>query len=312
MQDDNELIKVKWQKRIEKLGKIGEFIKLFIYWYKKQLFKITIRPYGEDLLGIIPKKVAEQNLTKKQCEYVEKQIKNKLNLETYRKVLFSKWLEKQGIKLKKEDRITGEYTFFYCIPLVLERIVKYQKNVMEQQDVHLLINEANEKYLELIRELAKKMKMIHIITDNRNQFLKLEEELIEEGIQIVIRNHKKKSLKDAKIIINLDFLDEQLEFYQINRDAIFIQNKQEKQLQKKLANGVVIKSINISIKKQWLDQKRVYGKIGTFDNLLLYETEIDKENNYRKIRERMKKDEICVVEIIGTRGKMNKEEFVTK
>lgn len=142
----------------------------------------------------------------------------------------------QGYKI-----IDGRNIFFNSIEDILNIILK--ENLLELQDVYILTNYYQEKNINLIRNLASKVKTVNVITKEIQKYKNLESMMEEWGIPIVVSNNKRKSLKKAKIIINLDFSKEELEKYIIYRNAVIINLNLEKITNLKAFDGIVIKDI---------------------------------------------------------------------
>ena len=110
-------------------------------------------------------------------------------------------------------------------------------------------NDKNKCVENLINEIAQKFKNINIVTNNIIYFKKLEEEYLEEkGIAIAVTNNKRKSFLKTKIILNLDFPEEQLNKYTINDEGIIISIEEKIKIHKKRFNGKIIDDYNIEFK----------------------------------------------------------------
>ena len=62
--------------------------------------------------------------------------------------------------------------------------------------------------------------MINIVTSNIKQFAGLEEEAEQNFEPISVLNNKRKSLRNAKYILNVDFSGEKIKEYSIDRTAV--------------------------------------------------------------------------------------------
>ena len=109
--------------------------------------------------------------------------------------------------------------------LILDIIEKLEKNakILEGDEVAILANDLTEEVKGNIIALLKKYKKVKIITNHAEKFKKLENDLFEkDGVAIIISNNKKKSLLKAGIIINFDFVEEEINKYNINENSIII------------------------------------------------------------------------------------------
>lgn len=95
-----------------------------------------------------------------------------------------------------------------------------KKEILEEQSLSILIGTKDYNNTQLISELITQYKMINIVTSNRNQFAGLEEEAEQNFEPISVLNNKRKSLRNAKYILNVDFSGEKIKEYSIDRTAI--------------------------------------------------------------------------------------------
>lgn len=97
---------------------------------------------------------------------------------------------------------------------VLKKVISLLELVSEEQEVYFLVKE-NRLYIEnLVKNMREKYKILDIVTNKVNEFSKMEDE------NVIILNNKRKSLKRAKFIINIDFNENEINEYCINRNAI--------------------------------------------------------------------------------------------
>lgn len=205
----------------EEISKIS-FYQSIILWYRKIFSIILKKEYQDSLLFFIP-----EFKPKREEKVVAKLIKN-LEKENITSVILSKKLEQEEnfkniLNAKGYTILDGRMLFRSLSADVLEYIAKQQDRKLEMQEVVLLVNEDTSINRQLIIELSKRVKNIKIITNHIEQFKKLGENLYHsDGIMIGITNNKQKGLKKAKIILNIDFPEELVNLYTINREAILI------------------------------------------------------------------------------------------
>ena len=99
-------------------------------------------------------------------------------------------------------------------------VIERKKEILEEQSLSILIDTKDYNNTQLISELITQYKMINIVTSNRNQFAGLEEEAEQNFEPISVLNNKRKSLRNAKYILNVDFSGEKIKEYSIDRTAI--------------------------------------------------------------------------------------------
>ena len=79
-----------------------------------------------------------------------------------------------------------------------------------------MIKQIDEVSTENIKLFAKEFKRVNVVTNHIEKLKKIEENIFDEfGIMITITNNKKKSLKNAKIILNRDFPEELINKFNI-------------------------------------------------------------------------------------------------
>ena len=122
------------------------------------------------------------------------------------------------------------------------------------------------------------------------------------GILIAVSNNKRKALKDAKIIINLDFNNKEINQYRINENAIII-NCIQKKLDLHCFNGIIINDIEIMIEK-----KEQYE--------LLYNEFLHKQIYRSFITDSVQKNRCTdaikyqITNLIGINGKIDEKEII--
>lgn len=156
-------------------------------------------------------------------------------------MVLSNKIKKYNEFLKKYNVIDGKNIFLNSIESILEKILG--ENKLALQDIYILTNYYQKNNINLIRNLSTKVKTVNVITSEIQKYKNLEEIMQENGIAICVANNKRKSLKNAKIIINLDFSEEELKEYIINRNACIINLTQEKCTNLKRFSGILIRDI---------------------------------------------------------------------
>ena len=156
-------------------------------------------------------------------------------------MVLSNKIKKYNEFFKKYNVIDGKKIFLNSIESILEKILG--ENKLALQDIYILTNYYQKNNINLIRNLSTKVKTVNVITSEIQKYKNLEEIMQENGIAICVANNKRKSLKNAKIIINLDFSEEELKEYIINRNACIINLTQEKCTNLKRFSGILIRDI---------------------------------------------------------------------
>ena len=198
---------------------------------------------------------------------------NKENIEIYQNV-------NKIIKNSKESK--NIYRNF--VRTIIKSVIERKKQIPEEQSLSILIDTKDYNNTQLISKLITQYKMINIVTSNRKQFADLEEETEKNFEPISVLNNKRKSLKNAKYILNVDFSEDKIAEYCINRTAI------------------IFNIANTKIEKLMYFDGNIINNVKLIDNAefeLQDEYNIQKEKWAEAVREKIEKNEY---ELIGNRG----------
>lgn len=235
-----------------------------------------------------------------------KKIIEKLQQNNVRLVALSNSLNKQET-LKNTmysndiNILDGRYLFKILSLEIIEYICKASKCDIQNIEFAVLVNDANKLNKNIILDLAEKVKTLTIITNNIKDFKDIEDYLYnEKGIVIKISNNKKKGLLKSKIILNLDFCEEDINTYNIPKEEIIINTSYPVRIKTKKFNGININSYNIIIPNNY--------KIEGFDDEIIYESLIY-NLDYNEARECILKDKIRIRNLIGEKGIIQEKEI---
>lgn len=184
------------------------------------------------------------------------------------------------IKNSKESK--SVYIDF--IRTIIKLVIERKKEITEEQSLSILIDAKDYNNTQLINELMTQYKMINIVTSNRKQFESLEEEAEQNFEPISVLNNKRKSLSDAKYILNVDFSGDKIAEYCINRTAIIFNIANTKIDKLIYFDGNIINNVKLVSN-------------GEFE--LQDEYDIQREKWIKVVREKIEKNEY---ELIGNRG----------
>ena len=198
---------------------------------------------------------------------------NKENIEIYQNV-------NKIIKNSKESK--NIYRDF--VRTIIKSVIERKKQIPEEQSLSILIDTKDYNNTQLISKLITQYKMINIVTSNRKQFAGLEEETEKNFEPISVLNNKRKSLKNARYILNVDFSEDKIAEYCINRTAIIFNIADTKIDKLMYFDGNIINNVKLIDK-------------GEFE--LQDEYNIQKEKWAEAVREKIEKNEY---ELIGNRG----------
>ena len=278
--------------------KVLEFLIIIKYEHSCRKCCIRIIMFRNNILCEISiKKYTERNIFK---------TVNKLNkiIKKYntKEVILSNEL-KQIEELKRyfhnDKIIKGKYLKTIMIDDIIKYIVSINDENMENQTIHILAYDYSKINLEIIEDLASRVKCVNIVTNRLRRYLKYEKELYEKKeIMITVSNNKRKSLIKSKLIINLDFTSDLIKQYKINRNAIIINLAKENIEVSRTFNGLVINGL--IIKKEFMKNNRNLKLYKCFDETVVYESNIELKKSFQENEEIIQKDNVSIKALIGT------------
>ena len=143
--------------------------------------------------------------------------------------------------------------------------------------------------------------MLNIITNHVSEFKTMEEYLLDEkGIVIKISNNYKTALKKTNIIINIDFVEEDINKYSLPSKCVIVNLNSEIKIKTKKFNGINIIDYNIIIPPKY--------KIEGYNNKFVYESNM-LEKGYEVAKKQIQEDKIKIKNLIGKNGVINSKEF---
>lgn len=251
------------------------------------------------------------------CVLPYKQIKSKLIVNVITKIMtkntksvvLSNYLNKLEYMKKTfiknniyiyNGKILGNYLIYNFV----EYISKLKDENTHIQEISILVNNCDTLNKNNIIYLANNLKRVNIVTNKLNDFAKIATYLENEmGIGITVTSNKRKSLAKAKIIINIDFSEEMINQFNINRDAIIININNSVEIKTKLFNGINVYDYYIEYDMDLDNELLKY-----FDKKLIYESMLNKKN-YNEIIESINKDNLQIVNLVGKNGIINEVEY---
>ncbi len=281
----------------EKDSKLPIILKTIILFLKKIFCIITI---NEEKVYILPYSNLER------FSKIKLILLTKLLQKINGRVVLSNYLN-ENKKLKKMLQsanviiIEGMLLSTYLLPEIIEYICNKMKIEKQKQEITILTKNKNIGFRDLAIELAKTVKRIHIVTNRVMQFENIERDL--EGILGVgcqITNNKRKSLLKSKIVINLDYLEDELNEFTINPNAIIIDVIQKVNINTKLFCGIHIYDYEIGTDTQ-IEHKE-------FEKKKVLEAKIFGKN-YSGVRESIKEENIIIEKLYGKNGEINALEY---
>ena len=174
---------------------------------------------------------------------------------------------------------------------------------IQKLKVVLLVKEYSLESMDLINNIAKNVKSLIIVTNDADRYRRLAEELFEKyGIILKVFEKEKTNFKYAHIVINIDFLSEELNKIAVNPNSLVICGFAKKYKPKNNFNGIVIKYVDIISGRE---------EIPGVDNLAICEVKI--YNYLRKIKENdrvFEREGYRINGYFGENGKIMSDEFL--
>ena len=289
--------------------------------YKYFLNKIDIENAGNNIILKIPMRLYKKNNSKKIRKIINK-INNEILNSEIDSIVLSEEVKQIVYKYKQENEneiflflkpiLDGKFLMKNLAVDILNKILEYQNVSISTTPIYLLVEKYNKENNDIICALSKEVKNINIVTNNISNFKKLEDKLFTNtGTAISVANNKKKSLRRAEIIINLDFSNEMISKYNINRSAIII-NCNNTDINLEIGfEGVIINKVQYEEKQEALEYFRIYDLIKKFEVSELYESLIFNKS-YDKIQKLKREYNFKIKEFIGNRGVISIEELKVK
>lgn len=279
---------------------------------RKIFSKLEIRNFDDNYVIAIDKNYKTKT-KKRLVRYIKK-----LNIDT---LVFSKELDGE---FKEEicnmllnynvDILNGKRLMNFMKLEIVKYVLDKQNKNMKNEDIYIIFKKNEKMDFENLKEFIENFRMTNIVTNDLNRMKNIQENLLEnDGILISVSNNKKKALKRAKYILNINLTKEELSKYYINRNAIIINIKENVKYDILNFDGININYFGIKCPDELIEKFEQIGE--NFDFVKLYESILLMENvnkiNKEKIIEKIKKDEITISEILGNNGKILDEELCT-
>jgi len=246
---------------------------------------------------------------------IEKAVK-KIKKKSITPIILSKNL-KENLKLIETLNnfditiLDGKWLMQYLLQEIIDYI--QEKNLDE---ISILVNNLTEEVKQSIIELSSKYKRIRIVTNHPEKFKRIEKELYEQkGIAIILTNNKKRAISKSKLIVNFDFVQETINEYNIEENAIIINLGEKVKINKKRFSGTIItdyevefSEINENIE---LDLKDTLNRTNYFSLKEMIEEKVYQSaskslnlNTYRTVKEILNQYNIKIKELYGMNGKI--------
>ena len=230
-----------------------------------------------------------------------KKILKILNKHSVKNVVLSKETQKNEILINylnsnNVNIFNGRWLEKYLAYEIIKYILVKKNIKKEETEIAILINQIDEVSTENIKLFAKEFKRVNVVTNHIEKLKKIEENIFDEfGIMITITNNKKKSLKNAKIILNMDFPEELINKFNIYDEAIILNLDGNAKINKKRFSGLNINNYEIALNDvDYLSEKFYIRDI--------FESQIYKKTTFKNIRKEIKEKGANIEQLIGVNG----------
>lgn len=203
----------------------------------------------------------------------------------------------------KKDFINGRNMYKSIIIRVLKDITSLMKVELKQLKALMLVEDYSVQNVDLIKNVAKEVKSLTIVTTDKDKFDSLIKELFDkQGIVLNIVEKNVNSFKNVNVLINVDFLSFDMNKIEIPSNTLIICGFAELYKTRNGFEGIVIKKIDV------IDTNNENQNI---DGLSLCEAKI--YSYLRKIKENdrmFEREGFKINGYFGENGKIRLEDFM--
>ena len=273
---------------------------------RKIFLKVKAEYIDNDVVLLIPNYKRYSDLI---LGIISKQIRRKIDRIEVNELVFEENLDLVKNKFNMYCKSNGKIIMKKSLIKIFEYIFRLNNVNINLENVYILVNEYNKQNTYIINELIEKFKTVNIITDNIKRYKRMENYWYSKGVLITVSNNRRKSLRNAKYIINIDFDKNKILMYNINSNSIIINLIDEFISIKSNFNGVLINNIELRIdpnKECFINE--FYGNI---NKKIFLETIIKKnDKKLEYINEINQEYNVKISGLIGVRGILENNEFL--
>ena len=252
-----------------------------------------------------------------QKRLVKKIYKQKIDAIVFSKELEGKFKDDICEMLKLDDNINvkminGKKLMEYMEFDIMKYILEKQKHSMKQEDIYIIFKRDNSLNLNFLVRFIENFRMTNVVTNDIARLKNVQDNLLDnENILISVSNNKKKALRRAKYVLNVNLTTEELAKYNINRNAVIINIRENVKYSNPGFEGINVNYFDINVPDEFDEKFEQMGN--NFDLVKLYESILIAENfgeaSTEKVYEKIARDEIKVKNVIGINGRISDEEL---
>ena len=277
---------------------------------KNQFWRgIEIRIFDNNYVIAVSNKKKDRKKVKEQLARIIK----KLGIDA---VVFSKELEgdfKNDIcEMINIKVVNGKKLMEFMEYDIVKYVLDKQNADTKKEDIYIVFKRDSNLNLDFLKRFLENFRLVNIVTNDVDKLKNIQDNLLDnEGILISVSNNKRKALKRAKYILNINLTKEELEKYRINREAIIVNIGENVKYDEPCFDGVNINYFKISCPDEYLER---FEQVGSqFDLAQMYESillqdRVDK-TKLEAVYSRIKEDNIKIVELIGNNGPISDQEL---
>lgn len=277
----------------------------------KPFKEIEIRFFDNNyIIALAGAKKDKNRIKKKLIKYIQK-----LKIDA---LVFSKELENfktsicEMLGSYNVQVLNGKKLMEFMEFQVVKYVLNKQKANMKEEEIYIVFKKSSDIDLNFLKKFIEKFRVVNIVTNDVERLKNVQDNLLEnDGILISVSNNKRKALKRAKYILNINLNKEELSKYKINRNAIIINIREIVKYDSSGFEGININQIKIKCPDEFIEKFEQIGD--NFDLVELYESLLFSDNiQKRKIEDvydRIDKDDISITGIIGNNGAISDEEL---
>lgn len=285
-----------YEKKIEVIRKIIRMIFL----------KVKIERIGNDVMFLLPNYKKYNKILLKIFSWQINMYAKRFNIN---QLIIEKDLQFPNECFRTTFKSNGKLIMRKKMMQIFEYIFSINKENINLENVYVLVNEYTKQNIYAISKLVETFKTVNIVTENLRRFRMLENSLFSKGILITVSNNKRKSLKNAKYIINIDFDKIRILMYNIKSNSIIINLADEDIKLKNNFNGVLVNNFELEVnsnKTCFINE--FYGNI---DVKIFLEMMIKRNiKNLEYIKEIDEEYSTKIKCLTGVRGRLENNEFL--
>lgn len=297
------MLYIKLENKLGEEDKKFKIIKSKIYKFKNKFIKLKEEKIDNGDLLILPN--LEQYTYEKLSKYIKQKCISRVCIsdELIQNVDFTQFLNQENVRF-----FDGKWLFKHMSQDIVKYVCNSKKSSLGYQEISILSNEIDRVIKQVILDLAMQVRVLNVITQNENNFKKIEKELYSEyGIILNINNNYQKSLNRSDIILNFDFNEEELNKYKINSKACIINFNEEINIKEKAFEGVNVNYFDLILPRKYI-RNSIY--LNDFNNVVLYESLIYKKTSPENIKKEIENDKININFLNGKNGRIRKNEYL--